>query len=144
MPKTAKAKPDDALRASGALLTELNRELDRRFGDLPGDLQALLVQKGAVTQCILREFQDLLDQAAARIAHHEELISRCRSWRDQFLIPLKQQCDGVTVDAPVYTTHLEAIIEEANDLLRRANAFAESGAPRGPAPDSHDEAAETD
>ncbi|MGA0332564.1 MAG: hypothetical protein ACO3N7_03730 [Kiritimatiellia bacterium] len=108
---------EDLLTLSSKLLAELNRELDARFMDLPEDVRALLVQKGALTQTIIRELTRLLEQAADKAAQYEALLDHCAEWQEEFFVPLKAQSDGKKVDKEIYLRDLEQMIEEVGRVL---------------------------
>jgi hypothetical protein len=99
--QTVPKAPPGAVEAG---LTE--RTLDRLAG---------IVRQSAVAHGVLRECRDLLGDAVVR---HETLVERCRRWRDQFLVPLRQQCEGQEITKPVDTSDLEAIIAEVETILR--------------------------
>lgn len=107
----------DLLTVSSQLLTEVNRELDQRFMDLPEDVRALLVQKGALTQTIIRELTSLIERAADKAKQHEALLDHCAEWQEEFFIPLKAQSDGVKTDNEIYLRDLEQMIEEVGRVL---------------------------
>ncbi len=119
------AKPTAA--AAAAVETGLSdRTLDRI---------AEIVQRNAVTQGVLRECRDLLGETTTR---HDELLERCRRWRDRFLVPLKGQCEGESIANPVDTTDLDAIIDEVDALLRHTAPSAPGKKPAGHPPEKKD------
>lgn len=105
------------LETSAALLQEINQELDQRFMDLPEDVRSLLVQKGALTQTILREVVQLLDQASDKAQKYEQLLDYCEEWQKEFFIPLKAQSDGVELQEAIYLRDLEQMIDEVARVL---------------------------
>jgi hypothetical protein len=113
----------DLLSTSAQLLSEVNEELDARFMDLPEDVRALLVQKGALTQTIIRELIRLIESAADKAAKHEALLDHCEEWQREFFIPLKAQSDGENVKEAIYLSDLEEMIEEMGRVLaERSNS----------------------
>jgi hypothetical protein len=108
---------DDLLRLSSQLLIEINRELDARFMDLPEDVRALLVQKGALTQTIIRELTRLIEQAAGKAEKHDDLLDKCEGWLEDFFLPLQAQSDGKPVAKSIYLKDLELMIEEFKRVL---------------------------
>ena len=108
----------DLLILSNQLLAEVNRELDARFMDLPEDVRALLVQKGALTQTIIRELIRLIERAADKAEQHESLLDHCAEWQREFFIPLKDQSDGKHLDNEIYLKDLEQMIEEVGRVLK--------------------------
>ena len=117
MSKDVEATASDLLSVSGELLAEVNRELDARFMDLPEDVRALLVQKGALTQTVIRELTQLIDQAAAKAEKHDDLLDKCEGWLENFFEPLKDQSDGKPVAKSIYLRDLETMIEEFQRVL---------------------------
>jgi hypothetical protein len=116
-------KTDDLLTTSAQLLSEVNEELDTRFMDLPKDVRALLVQKGALTQTIIRELIRLIEKAADKAEKHEALLDHCEEWQREFFIPLKAQSDGEAVKEAIYLKDLEEMIEEVGRVLaERSNS----------------------
>jgi hypothetical protein len=109
--------PPDLLSLSGRLLAEVNRELDARFMELPEDVRALLVQKGALTQMVIRELTRLIDQAAAKAEKHDDLLDKCEGWLEDFFLPLQAQSDGKPVAKSIYLKDLENMIEEFRRVL---------------------------
>lgn len=107
----------DLLSVCSKLLAEVNRELDARFMDLPEDVRALLVQKGALTQTIIRELTRLIELAAEKAEQHEDLLDHCANWQKEFFVPLKAQSDGEHVDKEIYLRDLEQMIEEVGRVL---------------------------
>lgn len=107
----------DLLSVSGTLLAEVNRELDARFMELPEDMRALLVQKGALTQTVIRELTRLIDQAAAKAAKHDDLLDKCETWLEDFFLPLQAQSDGKPVAKSIYLKDLEDMIQEFKRVL---------------------------
>lgn len=107
----------DLLSTSGKLLAEVNRELDARFMELPGDVRALLVQKGALTQTVIRELTRLIELAADKAEKHDALLDKISSWQEEFFLPLKDQSDGKPVVKEIYLKDLESMIEELNKAL---------------------------
>jgi transcriptional regulator with PAS, ATPase and Fis domain len=110
-------RTEDLLAVSSKLLAEVNRELDARFMDLPEDVRALLVQKGALTQTIIRELTRLIERAADKAKQHEALLDHCAEWQREFFVPLKAQSDGEQVDKEIYLRDLEQMIEEVGRVL---------------------------
>lgn len=108
---------DDLLTVSSQLLAQVNQELDQRFMELPEDVRALLVQKGALTQTIIRELTSLIERAADKAEKHEDLLDHCAEWKDTFFVPLKAQSDGKPVVKEIYLRDLEKMIEELNRVL---------------------------
>lgn len=107
----------DVLDLCGDLLQEINRELDDRFMDLPEDVRALLVQKGALTQMIIRELTRLIEQAAQKAEKHDDLLDKCEGWLENFFMPLQAQSDGKPVAKSIYLSDLESMIEEFQRVL---------------------------
>jgi transcriptional regulator with PAS, ATPase and Fis domain len=122
-PDSSSPSPD-LLTLSSQLLREVNRELDARFMDLPEDVRALLVQKGALTQTIIRELTSLIEQAANKAEKHEELLDHCAEWQREFFIPLKAQSDGVKTDNEIYLRDLEEMIEEVGRVLDERDKYS--------------------
>ena len=116
-----KNNSDDLLSVSSALLSEVNQALDARFMDLPEDVRALLVQKGALTQTVIRELTRLIELAADKAEKHEALLDHCAEWQEEFFIPLKAQSDGEEVDEAVYVKDLEEMIDELSRVLEERN-----------------------
>ncbi len=112
-------KTEDLLQLSGTLLAEINREIDRRSADLDPDLRALLVQKGALTQCVVREMGMLLEQAQARLEQVDGLMDVFGHWLEEFFIPLRDQSDGKDVAKPIYLADLEKMIVEIQAVLAK-------------------------
>ncbi|WFB35851.1 hypothetical protein P3T73_16995 [Kiritimatiellota bacterium B12222] len=109
--------PPSLLSLSTELLAEVNRELDARFMDLPEDVRALLVQKGALTQTIIRELTRLIEQSTDKAEKHEALLDHCAEWQREFFVPLKAQSDGEKGERDIYLKDLEQMIEEVGRVL---------------------------
>lgn len=107
----------DILSTAGELLAEVNRALDERFMELPEDVRRLLVQKGALTQTVIRELTHLIELAAEKAAKHDALLDKIGSWQEEFFLPLKDQSDGKPVVKEIYLRDLESMIEELNKAL---------------------------
>ncbi|MDF3129350.1 hypothetical protein P0Y35_09095 [Kiritimatiellaeota bacterium B1221] len=120
--KPKKTESSDLLTLSNQLLAEVNRELDARFMDLPEDVRALLVQKGALTQTVIRELTRLIELAADKAKKHEDLLDHCAEWQREFFIPLKAQSDGEKLDQEIYLKDLEQMIEEVGRVLAERDA----------------------
>lgn len=99
------------------MLADLNREIDARTEELDDDIRALLAQKNAITQCVFREMAHLLDLAVERAEAHDNLIDHCEQWRDQFLIPLRDQSDGKPMAQSIYLTDLINMIAELERVI---------------------------
>jgi len=112
-------KTEDLLQLSGTLLAEINREIDRRAADLDPDLRALLVQKGALTQCVVREMGMLLEQSHARFGEVEKLLDLFGHWLEDFFVPLRDQSDGKDLAKPIYLADLEKMIIEIQAVLAK-------------------------
>lgn len=112
----------DLLTLSSHLLAEVNRELDVRFMDMPEDVRALLVQKGALTQTIIRELTRLIELAADKAEKHDALLDHCAVWQKEFFVPLKNQSDGKPVVKEIYLKDLEQMIEELERVLAEREA----------------------
>jgi len=115
--KEDKKESHDLLSVSSTLLTDVNRELDSRFMDLPEDVRALLVQKGALTQTVIRELTRLIELAADKAEKHDDLLDHCAVWQKEFFVPLKKQSDGKPVVKEIYLKDLEKMIEELERVL---------------------------
>ncbi len=115
--KSEQSNTSDLLSVSSQLLSEVNKELDARFMDLPEDVRALLVQKGALTQTVIRELTRLIELAADKAEQHEALLDHCAEWQREFFIPLKAQSDGEKLDNEIYLKDLEQMIEEVGRVL---------------------------
>ena len=119
---TPKAKQADILAESTDMLRELNQVLNQRLDEVPQEIQALLIQKGALTQCIIRELGMLIDQSSRQVVEHEKFLKQCKRWRDEFCIPLRSQCDDVKMEDPVDTHDLDKVIEELSAIVNKTAA----------------------
>jgi len=111
---------DKAISSYARLLRQLNDELASRFDALPPDVQALLVQKGAVSQRAASEMGALLAESAQHLALYDQLLDRIAEWRAEFLLPLQEQSDDERIEDPVNTEDLAKVISEADALLKAA------------------------
>ena len=109
------------LQAYGDLLRELNRELASRFDELPADVRALLIQKGAITRKATDEMGMMIAECGRYVEAYDKLLKRCRNWLDTFFLPLQAQCADEEVPNRVDTRDLSALIEEIEGILTRAD-----------------------
>jgi hypothetical protein len=107
----------DILSTAWEMLAEVNQALDERFMGLPEDVRTLLVQKGALTQTLIRELTYLIELAADKAQKHDALLDKISSWQEDFFLPLKDQSDGKPVVKEIYLRDLESMIEELNKAL---------------------------
>jgi len=112
----------DVLTTSTQLLEQINRELQARDAELSPDVRALLAQKGAVTQVILRELMRLMEDTARQAQAYETLLEQCRGWRDRFLIPLRDQSDGKPMAEAIYLSDLVDMIQQLSRVLGEGEA----------------------
>ncbi len=117
---SAKKRKTDLLQESTVMLRELNSEINRRFEEIPEDVQALLIQKGALLQTATRELHLLLDQSAERLEQFEALMDHCERWREDFFLPLRAQCDDVPLEDPVDTDDMKQLVREMDEALKQA------------------------
>ena len=110
-------KKKDVLAESTLMLNEVNKELHQRFPDLPEDVQALLVQKGALMQCVTRELGVLLEQSSEKLLHYEKLLDYCENWKEEFFSPLRAQCEDERLEDPVDTNDLDQLVREMDSML---------------------------
>lgn len=116
------SKKTDLLTLGGEMLEEINQQLEPKLESLPPEVKALLAQKGAVTQVVLRELMHLIDESAARNAEYNALIRACRHWRDDFFIPLRDQSDGKPMAKSIYLTDLVKMIEDLDRVISHEEA----------------------
>ncbi len=112
-----KSQDKDVLSESMIMLRELNHEINAHLNEVPDDLKALLIQKGALTQCVFRELSFLLDQATQQTERYEEVLGHCARWREEFFLPLRAQCNDVPLEEPVNTRDLDQLLTELDSLL---------------------------
>ncbi len=112
------SKPHDVFTTSVGLLEELNREIAQRSAELPPELQALLAQKGAVTQILFKEMMRLLNDTARQAEAYDALIEKCKIWREHFFIPLRDQSDGKPMAESIYLSDLVEMIAELERVIQ--------------------------
>jgi hypothetical protein len=107
--------PDESrFQDYATLLQHLNVELSERFDELPGDVQALLVQKGTISHAATRELAELLSESLERMA---ALTDKCKDWRDNFMLPLLDQTDDKPVVHRVDSDDLLRLINEISEII---------------------------
>lgn len=141
--KTTKAM----LAETATMLADVNGELQTRMNEVPEDVRLLMAQKGALTQCVLREMRELVQElqqakadTEAKLAElelaspsapppastadksevpeaYEELLHACLRWRESFFEPLRTQCQGKRLEDPIDTNDLEELMRELDGLL---------------------------
>ena len=113
---SAKANKD-LMDTAVDILAEINGELAARQEKMDPEVRALIAQKGAVTQCILREMMALMEELSGRAEAMEALLRKCRVWHDDFLVPLRDQSDGKPIAKSIYLSDLVGMIEELERVI---------------------------
>ena len=113
------------LTSYAELLQQLNGELSDRITTLPPDVQALLVQKGAITQQAFSAMGAMLADCQAHLDAYDGLLQRMIHWREHFLVPLWEQCNDKKVTERVDVDDLKAIVLEFNALIGNADGLPE-------------------
>lgn len=107
--------PDESrVQDYATLLQHLNVELSKHFDELPGDVKALLIQKGAISQAAMREMVDLVSESRERM---QTLSKQCKDWRDNFMLPLLDQTDDKPVAHRVDSDDLMRLINEISEVI---------------------------
>ncbi len=105
-----------------AAILEQARADQQASGLTPALARMLEQQFERLQECVRADakssYRKRLDRLSEQVESYEHLRTHCRKWRDEFLSPLKQQCEGKTVASPLYVTHLDQIIEEVNQCLK--------------------------
>ena len=99
------------------LLEQLNARLRPRVAEMPPATQALLTQKGAITQRALDDLASLLSAARAQLDQYETLQQACRHWLNDFLVPLHLQSQDLHVHERVDTEDLREVIRAMRAIL---------------------------
>ena len=113
---SAKANKD-LLDTAIDILAEINGELSARQQEMDPEVLALIAQKGAVTQCILREMMALMEDLSARAVAMAALLEKCKVWHDDFLVPLRDQSDGKPIAKSIYLSDLVGMIDELERVI---------------------------